>query len=138
MPVPAPAPPQMTSSSRSPSPTPPPLPVPAPSDPTVITLDDDDDEDSPCPSRRSSANGKERKKSGLDRYLEDQISVPYRNESVSAYDYCTLEEEEYLNDAIINFHLTWLYHETLTEEQRQDVHIFSTHFYSKLRKYVDG
>jgi Ulp1 family protease len=53
---------------------------------------------------------------------------------VSIYDYFTLEEGEYLNDSIINFHLRWLFEERLKPEDRKDVHIFSSHFYTKLKR----
>ena len=48
------------------------------------------------------------------------------------YDYFSLEEGEYLNDAIINFHLAYLAQEKLSDDNKKDVHIFSTHFYTKL------
>ena len=52
------------------------------------------------------------------------------------YDYFSLEEGEYLNDAIINFHLAYLAQEKLSDDNKKDVHIFSTHFYTKLSKQV--
>ena len=61
--------------------------------------------------------------------------IQYKSECVTLYDYYSLEEGEYLNDAIINFHLTYLAHEKLSDDNKKDVHIFSTHFYTKLSKY---
>ena len=61
--------------------------------------------------------------------------IQYKSECVTLYDYYSLEEGEYLNDAIINFHLTYLAHEKLSNDNKKDVHIFSTHFYTKLSKY---
>ena len=58
--------------------------------------------------------------------------IQYKSECVTLYDYFSLEEGEYLNDAIINFHLAYLAQEKLSDDNKKDVHIFSTHFYTKL------
>lgn len=43
---------------------------------------------------------------------------------VTTDDYCTLEEGEYINDIIIDFYLTYIHHEVLNKEHRDNVHIF--------------
>ena len=53
---------------------------------------------------------------------------------LSKPDYETLASGEYLNDAIVNFYLNYLLEEKLEERYRKDIHIFSSHFYSKLRR----
>ena len=44
----------------------------------------------------------------------------------------TLEYEEFLNDIIIDFYLTYLHHQMLSPEDRTGVHMFSTMFYVRL------
>ena len=61
-------------------------------------------------------------------------SVQYLNESVSVYDYRSLANEEYVNDAVLNFYLTYLHYEFLPDTFRKDVYIFSSHFFSKLQE----
>ena len=50
---------------------------------------------------------------------------------VCVSDYKSLEHDTYLNDIIIDFYLTYLYHKLTLEEQKK-VHIFSTMFYKRL------
>jgi len=63
--------------------------------------------------------------------------------ALTSLDRVRLEEGEFLNDNVIDFHFKWLVHcgvgcvedVGLADEKRKglrDVHIFSTHFYSKL------
>jgi len=52
--------------------------------------------------------------------------------SVCLNDYKTLEHDTFLNDIIIDFYLTYLFHKFLNEEDRPTVHIFSTMFYKRL------
>ena len=56
----------------------------------------------------------------------------YQRQAITLHDYRTLADGEYLNDAIINFYLTFL-HEHLHPDHRQLVHIYSSHFYSRLK-----
>ena len=44
----------------------------------------------------------------------------------------SLEHEEFLNDIIIDFYLTYLHHQVLPPEDRAGVHMFSTMFYVRL------
>ncbi len=60
--------------------------------------------------------------------------VTYGTACVSAYDYRTLEEGEYLNDAVVDFYLQWLHNNVLPEKNKEEVHIFSSHFYTKLTR----
>ena len=43
-----------------------------------------------------------------------------------------LSPEMFLNDTIIEFYLLYIYHEIFSPEQREQVHIFNTFFYTKL------
>eukprot|EP00092_Neocalanus_flemingeri_P033060 GFUD01035954.1.p1 GENE.GFUD01035954.1~~GFUD01035954.1.p1 ORF type:complete len:1471 (+),score=415.21 GFUD01035954.1:79-4491(+) len=52
--------------------------------------------------------------------------------SVCLSDYKTLEHDTFLNDIIIDFYLTYLYHVFLNKEDQPTVHIFSTMFYKRL------
>lgn len=56
--------------------------------------------------------------------------------SINTEDFSCLAIEQYLNDVIIEFYLKWLFHEVLTEEQRQKTHIFSTFFYKRLTTFT--
>jgi len=52
--------------------------------------------------------------------------------TVCLNDYKTLEHDTFLNDIIIDFYLTYLFHKFLNKEDRPTVHIFSTMFYKRL------
>ena len=52
--------------------------------------------------------------------------------SITVDDYAVLDEESFLNDVIIDFHLKWIVQNKLSEEQRNKVHTFSTFFYKRL------
>ena len=52
--------------------------------------------------------------------------------TVCVADYRSLEHDTFLNDIIIDFYLTWLFHEVLRPEDRATVHLFSTMFYKRL------
>ena len=49
------------------------------------------------------------------------------------HDYKTLAEDEFLNDNIINFYLTWLF-QNLDTKYKEIVHIYSSHFYTRLKR----
>ena len=53
--------------------------------------------------------------------------------SITVHDYKTLKEGEYLNDTIIDFYLAFLYETSLSKAMKSDVHIYSSHFYSRLK-----
>ena len=52
--------------------------------------------------------------------------------SICLVDYKTLQHDTFLNDIIIDFYLTYLFHKFLNEEYRPIVHMFSTMFYKRL------
>ena len=52
--------------------------------------------------------------------------------TVCVTDYKSLEHDTFLNDIIIDFYLTWLFHEKLPSEDKAGVHVFSTMFYKRL------
>ena len=56
-----------------------------------------------------------------------------RDSTITDHDYETLKEDNYLNDTIIDFYLTYLYESCLAKSMMEDVHIFSSHFYSRLK-----
>lgn len=64
--------------------------------------------------------------------------VNYKHITITTVDYQTLEEGVYLNDNIIEFFLTHLQEEVLNLEERDKVHMFSTHFYGVLTKPKKG
>ena len=51
---------------------------------------------------------------------------------VTSEDYRSLEEGEYVNNTIVDFYLTYLHNQVLNMEDRDNVYVFSSHFYSKL------
>ena len=51
---------------------------------------------------------------------------------VTSEDYRSLEEGEYVNDTIVDFYLSYLHNQVLNMEDRDNVYVFSSHFYSKL------
>jgi len=61
-------------------------------------------------------------------------NVRYGRLEITSHDYQTLAYGEFVNDAIINFYLEWLFDEKLAEEQRKEVHIFATQFYQRLKR----
>lgn len=73
----------------------------------------------------------------LDSSPGDPASDPpllvYRGQSVFRDDYKTLGRGEFINDNIVNFYLTYLHREVLPEKRRDEVHVFSSHFFSCLR-----
>ena len=56
----------------------------------------------------------------------------FNRETITEHDYKTLADEEYLNDNIINFYLTWLY-QKLSDKYKNMIHIYSSYFYSRLK-----
>lgn len=57
----------------------------------------------------------------------------FERETITEHDYKTLADEEFLNDNIINFYLTWLVQTKLSTRYKEMVHIYSSHFYTRLR-----
>ena len=57
----------------------------------------------------------------------------FERELITEHDYKTLADEEFLNDNIINFYLTWLFQTQLNDKFKEMVHIYSSHFYTRLR-----
>jgi len=57
----------------------------------------------------------------------------FQRESITRHDYKTLAEDEFLNDNIINFYLTWLF-QNLDTKYKEIVHIYSSHFYTRLKR----
>lgn len=90
--------------------------------PETITVSDDSGDEGKGTKRGSKGQQEDKSNQG----------IQYKSECVTVYDYFSLEEGEYLNDAIINFHLAYLAQEKLSDDNKKDVHIFSTHFYTKL------
>ena len=103
----------------------------------VPTEDDDiiilDDSDSPKKTRQ-----KVRDCNNVNKHDETtQELCSYQREIVTRHDYKTLAEDEFLNDNIINFYLTWLY-ENLSDKYKEIVHIYSSHFYTRLKSKKRG
>ena len=48
----------------------------------------------------------------------------YKGVTITANDYQTLEEGEFLNDLVIEFYLTYLKNEVLNKEDRDKVYVF--------------
>ena len=98
-------------------------------DEDIIILDDND-------SPKKAAG---RKSSRVEFFLNESSRelLAFGRESVTTHDYKTLGEDEFLNDNIINFYLKWLYEKVLLEKHQEIVHIYSSHFYTRLRSKVD-
>lgn len=52
--------------------------------------------------------------------------------SINTEDYMCLAQDQFLNDVIIDFYLKYLCHETISQQQRDKTHVFSTFFYKRL------
>ena len=92
------------------------LEVPAEDDDIIIL----DDSDSPKKTRQ-----KVRDCNNVNKHDETTKELcSYHREIVTRHDYKTLAEDEFLNDNIINFYLTWLY-ENLSDKYKEIVHIYS-------------
>jgi len=65
----------------------------------------------------------------LCQFPEADASSETKAVTVSTTDYETLAEGEFLNDAIIDFYLTYLHHEVLNKVDRSCVYVFGTQFY---------
>ena len=84
----------------------------------IIVLDDNDD-----------TPGKKKTK-----FAESNKELcTFQRETITEHDYKTLADEEFLNDNIINFYLTWLVQTKLNAQYQEMVHIYSSHFYTRLR-----
>ncbi|CAB4067616.1 SENP7 [Lepeophtheirus salmonis] len=68
----------------------------------------------------------------LDCSGNEEVLLSYDGFVITSHDYCTLERGKFLNDSIIDFYLAWLLRDKVSESQRDEVHIFSSHFYSRL------
>lgn len=72
----------------------------------------------------------------ITRNREHRIILTYPKGSggyaISTYDYKTLGGENYLNDVIINFYLSYIHNELLNHDLRSKVSLFSTNFYTQL------
>lgn len=53
---------------------------------------------------------------------------------ISVLDYKCLAEDEFLNDVIIDFYLKYLVREKLSPENQDRVHVFSSHFFTRLTR----
>merc|ERR1712226_609527 len=62
-----------------------------------------------------------------------RILCQFNKINITIHDYRTLKEEEYLNDTIIDFYLSYLYETILPAALKKDVHIYSSHFYSRIK-----
>ena len=62
-----------------------------------------------------------------------EVLCEFNKIAITVHDYKTLKEGEYLNDTIIDFYLTFLFETKLSKELKEDVHIYSSHFYSRLK-----
>ena len=99
---------------------------------TINLVDSDGgEEENPPPSSSSSLMGDQFK---LFEYPPQSTDSPASKYSVTVRlaDLKTLEYEEFLNDIIIDFYLTYLHHQVLPPEDRAGVHMFSTMFYGRL------
>ncbi|XP_014218710.1 sentrin-specific protease 7 isoform X2 [Copidosoma floridanum] len=54
--------------------------------------------------------------------------------AINLNDYQCLGNDEFLNDVIIDFYLSYLTHEVLSPANRQRTHVFSSHFYTRFAK----
>ena len=63
----------------------------------------------------------------------DCLLCQFNKITITIHDYRTLREEEYLNDTIIDFYLSYLYETILPAALKNDVHIYSSHFYSRIK-----
>lgn len=99
----------------------------------IISVDDSDDgaEEEPPASSSTSLMS--------DQFRLFEFPPKSKNSTVSKYsvtvclsDLKSLEYEEYLNDIIIDFYLTYLHHQVLPPEDRAGVHIFSSMFFVRL------
>lgn len=52
--------------------------------------------------------------------------------SINTEDYMCLAVDQYLNDVIIDFYLSYLLNEVLSPDERSKTHVFSTFFYKRL------
>ena len=99
------------------------------SDEDIIAIDENGEklEDRPTTqTTRSQIRNKENDES-------QKILCQFNKISITIHDYQTLKEEEYLNDTIIDFYLSYLYETILPAAIKDDVHIYSSHFYSRIK-----
>ncbi|XP_015906829.2 uncharacterized protein [Parasteatoda tepidariorum] len=57
--------------------------------------------------------------------------------AINTADLATLEEGEFLNDAILDFYLKYVFYEKLSPRDREKTHIFSSFFYPRLTQKPD-
>ena len=70
--------------------------------------------------------------SSADKLLTYPDAKHYRRITIHKDTVGCLLPEMFLNDTIIEFYLLYMYHEIFSPEQREQVHIFNTFFYTKL------
>ena len=68
--------------------------------------------------------------------LFDYRVCSFLGHTISIHDYKSLAAEEYLNDAIVNFYLAYLF-ENLSDPMKEAIHIFSSHFYTSLKRWEE-
>jgi len=100
----------------------------------VMSLEDSiiiDESSSPCPATRRSSRNQSRTSVASTTLCEYPVGTR-DSVTVSIKDYATLEHDTFLNDIIIDFYLTYLFHNILPIESQDSIHIFSTMFYKRL------
>jgi len=63
----------------------------------------------------------------------NRLLSQYMEHPISEHDYKSLEYGEFLNDNVVNFYLCYLQNEKLDSMYYNDVHIYSSHFFSRLK-----
>jgi len=96
----------------------------------AILIEDDDVQEPARPN--TSVNATSTAPSASRIKLSEGELCYFQRELVTEHDYRSLGHNEYLNDNIINFYLTYL-HQHLPDKQRDQIHIYSSHFYSRLK-----
>ena len=97
----------------------------------IVVDSDDGAEEKPPSSSSSSQMGEHFKLFEFPPKSKDSQAYKY-SVTVCLSDLRSLEYEEFLNDIIIDFYLTYLHHQVLPPEDRAGVHMFSTMFYGRL------
>eukprot|EP00096_Caligus_rogercresseyi_P013370 TRINITY_DN6027_c0_g1_i1.p1 TRINITY_DN6027_c0_g1~~TRINITY_DN6027_c0_g1_i1.p1 ORF type:complete len:296 (-),score=35.30 TRINITY_DN6027_c0_g1_i1:487-1374(-) len=63
---------------------------------------------------------------------DNKVLLNYDSYVITSHDYSTLESGEFLNDSVIDFYLIWLLKEKVIDDERDEIHVFSSHFFSRL------
>lgn len=98
----------------------------------ILIVDDDTGQESTTSSKPASSSTTSAATQGSRLKLSEGELCYFQRELVTEHDYKTLGHNEYLNDNIINFYLTYL-HQNLPAKQKDQIHIYSSHFYSRLK-----